>query len=96
MSNETINVRSAVAKAFESALHFFDGGNELTNLRLEEVDLDESDGVWLITLGYDVATTPVTGGTNTIFTQPRPMTQREVQNFSDQYVQRRVHRDENS
>ena len=54
MVDVTTAVRSASSylKKVEPVL-----GNELENLRLEEVEREESSNRWLVTLGYDVRST---------------------------------------
>jgi hypothetical protein len=50
--NMTIDVKQAVHAAREQASLLFEG-EEVQHLMLEEVELDNSKNVWLITLGYD-------------------------------------------
>jgi hypothetical protein len=48
----TIDPKTAVTKAFESADMLFDTA-ELKNLGLEEIEYSERDNTWHVTLGYD-------------------------------------------
>ena len=52
-----------VRKAVEVAQDYFQSiqdmlGEELRDLRLEEVELSEDGGIWLVTLGYDRPISP--------------------------------------
>ncbi|HEY9648141.1 MAG TPA: hypothetical protein V6C88_17325 [Chroococcidiopsis sp.] len=51
-----IDVRYAVTSAYQYFESIKDilGGDQLADLRLEEVELSEDKHAWLITLGYDL------------------------------------------
>lgn len=46
-----IDVKEAVSKATQAAMHFFEG-KELVELALEEVEMTDDRQYWLITLGF--------------------------------------------
>lgn len=48
-----LTVREAVQRARENATEFYQDA-EISDLQLEEVELDEAAGFWLITLGFNV------------------------------------------
>lgn len=48
-----LNVKEATEKAWNYLLELY--GNRISNLQLEEVELSEDGGHWLITLSYNPA-----------------------------------------
>lgn len=48
-----LTVREAIQRARENATEFYQDA-EISDLQLEEVELDEAAGLWLITLGFNV------------------------------------------
>lgn len=77
----SIDIKSAVQAARKHALELFEP-ESLPNLALEEITFDESQGQWLVTLGFDSPhkITRKTNGSN-LFPTVEEQTQREYKRF---------------
>jgi hypothetical protein len=66
-----IEVKEAVLAAKTAAKDFLSDDVELTELLLEEVELDERQGVWVITLGFNMPNKNALTGIGTVFSNDR-------------------------